>query len=291
MPIWSSTLEIQPPAAASTATSRTSPTRIEQCLQQRRRIPVVFVTLTAGGLTQASGETATGSQQTTFNAMSQFMGVMTDPFIAGRGDAARRRRRDRLCRRGSAPMPRSAQAERRAGRDVHQGAAAAPLRAALEHLGRGLRRFADHRRQCSARLERQRRSQHLRRGCRRRLSLLAGHASPASRSPAAAPISASPTAAAAAPICSRPARSCVTPSGPPIFSGALAYGWQDITTDRTVTVAGVDQLRAQFNANAWSGPRRRRLSLCRARMAGSASRLMPPAQFTTFDLPAYAEGV
>ncbi len=39
----------------------------------------------AQNLTQASGETATGSQQTTFNAMNQFMGVMTDPFVAGRG--------------------------------------------------------------------------------------------------------------------------------------------------------------------------------------------------------------
>ena len=41
--------------------------------------------------------------------------------------------------------------------------------------------------------------------------------------------------------------------GPAYITGALAYGWQDITTDRTVTVAGVDRLRAQFNANAWSG--------------------------------------
>ena len=49
-------------------------------------IPLVFGALTPAGLTQISGETATGSQQTTFNAMTQFMGVMTDPFIAGRGD-------------------------------------------------------------------------------------------------------------------------------------------------------------------------------------------------------------
>jgi autotransporter-associated beta strand protein len=37
-------------------------------------------------LTQISGETATGAQQSTFNAMTMFMGVMTDPFIDGRGD-------------------------------------------------------------------------------------------------------------------------------------------------------------------------------------------------------------
>ena len=37
-------------------------------------------------LTQLSGETGTDSQQTTFGAMTQFMGVMTDPFIGGRGE-------------------------------------------------------------------------------------------------------------------------------------------------------------------------------------------------------------
>src|SRR3981081_3271694 len=49
-------------------------------------IPLVFGGLTAAGLSQASGETAIGSQQSTFDAMTQFMGVMTDPFVAGRGD-------------------------------------------------------------------------------------------------------------------------------------------------------------------------------------------------------------
>jgi uncharacterized protein YhjY with autotransporter beta-barrel domain len=60
----------------------------------------------------------------------------------------------------------------------------------------------------------------------------------------------------------------------------------DITTDRTVTIAGVDQLRAKFNANAYSG-----------RVEGGYRFLTPwmgitpyaAGQFTTFDLPAYAE--
>jgi autotransporter-associated beta strand protein len=51
-------------------------------------IPSVFGGLTPIGLSQISGETATGSQQTTFDAMTQFMGVMTDPFIGGRGDTS-----------------------------------------------------------------------------------------------------------------------------------------------------------------------------------------------------------
>jgi hypothetical protein len=29
---------------------------------------------------------ATGTQQTTFDAMNLFLGLLTDPFIAGRGD-------------------------------------------------------------------------------------------------------------------------------------------------------------------------------------------------------------
>jgi uncharacterized protein with beta-barrel porin domain len=76
--------------------------------------------------------------------------------------------------------------------------------------------------------------------------------------------------------------------GPAYFTAALAYGWQDITTDRTVTVAGTDMLQARFNANAFSG----RLE--------DGYRFVTPwmgitpyaaAQFTTFDLPAYAESV
>jgi hypothetical protein len=48
-------------------------------------IPLLYRALSAAGLTQASGESATGSQQATFDAMSQFMGLLTDPFM-GRGN-------------------------------------------------------------------------------------------------------------------------------------------------------------------------------------------------------------
>ncbi|MEH2484177.1 autotransporter outer membrane beta-barrel domain-containing protein [Bradyrhizobium sp. AZCC 2230] len=76
--------------------------------------------------------------------------------------------------------------------------------------------------------------------------------------------------------------------GQAYISGALAYGWQDITTNRTVTLAGLDQLQARFNANAFSG-----------RVEGGYRFVSPwmgvgitpyaAGQFTTFDLPAYAE--
>jgi uncharacterized protein with beta-barrel porin domain len=38
--------------------------------------------------------------------------------------------------------------------------------------------------------------------------------------------------------------------GPAYIAGALAYGWQDVTTNRAVTLAGLDQLQARFKANA-----------------------------------------
>jgi uncharacterized protein with beta-barrel porin domain len=70
------------------------------------------------------------------------------------------------------------------------------------------------------------------------------------------------------------------------IAGALAYGWQDVTTDRTVTIAGVDHLRARFDANALSG-----------RLEGGYRYATPwmgitpyaAAQFTTFYLPGYRE--
>jgi uncharacterized protein with beta-barrel porin domain len=76
--------------------------------------------------------------------------------------------------------------------------------------------------------------------------------------------------------------------GAAYLSAALAYGWQDVTTDRTVTISGVDQLRARFNANAWSGRVEGGY-----RFATPAIGVTPYAagQFTTFDLPSYAEGV
>ena len=76
--------------------------------------------------------------------------------------------------------------------------------------------------------------------------------------------------------------------GAAYLSGALAYGWQDVTTNRTVTIAGADQLQARFSANAYSG-----------RIEGGYRFVTPwmgltpyaAAQFTAFDLPAYAESV
>jgi uncharacterized protein with beta-barrel porin domain len=40
--------------------------------------------------------------------------------------------------------------------------------------------------------------------------------------------------------------------GATYVAAALGYGWQDVTLDRIVTVAGTDQLRARFRANTFS---------------------------------------
>ena len=101
--------------------------------------------LTPGGLTQASGELATGSQQATFDAMNLFLGLLTDPFIAGRnggvapGGGATPYRRDE---RRSAPTPRRTRMRRttpsRRFADQGRGRAQRSVRSALERVGRGL---------------------------------------------------------------------------------------------------------------------------------------------------------
>lgn len=67
------------------------------------------------------------------------------------------------------------------------------------------------------------------------------------------------------------------------LSAALAYGWQDVTTDRSV---GGDRLEAKFDVNSWSG----RLETGH-RFALGPTALTPyaAAQFTMIALPNYAE--
>ena len=80
-------------------------------------------------------------------------------------------------------------------------------------------------------------------------------------------------------------------AGAAYITGALAYGWQDVTTDRTVTVAGVDRLRAQFNANAFSGRVEAGYRFVTPWIGGVGITPYAAGQFTTFELPAYAEQV
>jgi uncharacterized protein with beta-barrel porin domain len=77
--------------------------------------------------------------------------------------------------------------------------------------------------------------------------------------------------------------------GPAYITAALAYGWQDITTDRIVTVAGLDRLHAEFNANAFSGRVEGGYRFVSPWIGGIGITPYAAGQFTTFDLPAYAE--
>jgi autotransporter-associated beta strand protein len=77
-------------------------------------------------------------------------------------------------------------------------------------------------------------------------------------------------------------------AGAAYVTGALAYGGQEVTTDRIVTVAGFDHLQARFDTHAVTG-----------RLEGGYRFVTPwmgvtpyaAGQFTTIDLPAYAEQV
>jgi uncharacterized protein with beta-barrel porin domain len=79
-------------------------------------------------------------------------------------------------------------------------------------------------------------------------------------------------------------------NGPAYITAAAAYGWQDVTTDRTVTVAGFDQLRARFNASAYSGRIEGGYRLVTPVFGGIGLTPYAAGQFTTFDLPNYTEG-
>jgi uncharacterized protein with beta-barrel porin domain len=78
-------------------------------------------------------------------------------------------------------------------------------------------------------------------------------------------------------------------NGAAYISAALAFGWQDITTNRAVMVGGLDQLRAEFNANAWSGRLEGGYRFVTPALGGLGITPYAAAQFVTFDLPQYAE--
>jgi autotransporter-associated beta strand protein len=147
---------VPPPGGGLSANQQNVGNAIVNFFNTTGGIPIVFGGLTPTGLTQISGETATGSQQTTFNAMNQFMGVMTDPFI-------RRTRRSDQRRRQSKCYAEEGSLAYAAKRKPNDALAAiytkAPpivteLRAAVERVGGWVRRFAAYRWQHDRRIER-----------------------------------------------------------------------------------------------------------------------------------------
>jgi uncharacterized protein with beta-barrel porin domain len=256
-------------------------------------IPMVYATLSAGALSQAAGQTATGSQQTTFNAMNQFMGLMTDPFAPGRRDGANApgfaEEDVAASAYASSGKPRS-NSERGAYAAIYSKA---PIRANFDPrwsvwaAGFGGSQTTDG-------------------------NLAAGSDTTTSRifgMAAGADYFFSPNTVAGFALAGGGTNFSVVnngsgrsdlfqaggfvrhTAGAAYLTGALAYGWQDVTTDRTVTIAGVDRLRAQFNANAFSGRAEGGYRFVTPWMGGLGITPYAAGQFTTFDLPAYAEQV
>jgi autotransporter-associated beta strand protein len=254
-------------------------------------IPIVFGTMTAAGLTQISGEPATGTQQATFDAMNLFLGLLTDPFIGGRGAgtfgdtsaapfaeetaiayAARKSNaaRDALAKFSTkVDVARNNLLETRwsVWGAAYGGGSTTQGNAALGSNNATARAFG------------------FVAGADYRISpaTLAGFAlagGGTNFSVNGLGYGRSDMFQAGAFVRHNVGAAYVT--------GALAYGWQDVTTDRIVTVAGIDRLRAEFNANAVSG-----------RIEGGYRYLTPwmgvtpyaAGQFTTYSLPAYAEQV
>ncbi|MBR1221280.1 autotransporter outer membrane beta-barrel domain-containing protein, partial [Bradyrhizobium sp. U87765 SZCCT0131] len=257
-------------------------------------IPFVYGALTQGGLTQASGELGAASQQTTFQAMGQFMGMLTGPaggcgFQAQGGDdcfngasgagvlgyaderSARKRAGDAFAMFTKAPPagisdPRwSTWVMGFGGSQTTDGSATVGSNTATSSIY-GTALGADYRLAPNTILG------FALSGGGTNFSVGNGGSGRSDLFQAGAYVRHNIGAA--------------------YVSAALGYGWQDITTDRTVAVAGADRLRASFNANAWSGRAESGYRLVAPWIGGTGGFGVTPyaaVQVTAFDLPAYAE--
>ncbi|MBR0790911.1 autotransporter domain-containing protein [Bradyrhizobium manausense] len=245
-------------------------------------LPAGLAGLGPAGLTQASGESATGSQQTTFNAMNLFMGLLTDVFGAGRSGTP-----------GATPYADETSANSYAAASKRPSDAFASIYrkapvATFEQrwdvwaAGFGGSQTTDG---------------HAGLGSNNTTSSVYGTA-------VGLDYRFSPSTVAGFALAGGGTGFGVNGlgwghsdlfqagafvrhnAGPAYLTAALAYGWQDVTTNRVVTAAGTDQLRAQFNANAVSG-----------RIEGGYRQATPwigltpyaAVQATLFSLPSYSE--
>jgi autotransporter-associated beta strand protein len=259
-------------------------------------LPGAFTTLygltgsaLAKALNQVSGESATGSLQTTFDAMSEFLGVLTDPFM-DRGNGVN----GATSPTGYADESASAYAATRrlaAERDAYAMFSKASLAKAYQPrwsvwaAGFGGSQSTDG----NAAL-----------GSNNVTSRIAGTA-------VGADYLFSPNTIAGFAMAGGGTSFSVNnlgsgrsdlfqagaylrhSNGAAYLSAAVAYGWQDVTTDRNVTIAGMDMLHAEFNANAYSGRLEGGYRFVTPWIGGLGITPYAAAQFTTFDLPGYAE--
>jgi autotransporter-associated beta strand protein len=243
-------------------------------------------------LSQVSGETATGTQQATFNAMNLFLGLLVDPTIDGRGGfgapggatpfaeegddaSAYAAKKKNAASNAFAKIPTKAPVARNDLLDPHWsvwgsafgGGSNTDGNAALGSNSATARAFG------------------FAAGADYRISpaTLAGFA----LAGGGTNFSVNGFGSGRSDLFQAGAFVRHT-NGAAYVTGALAYGWQDVTTDRTVTAAGIDRLHAEFNANAYSGRLEGGYRYVTAWMGVTP---YAAGQFTTYSLPAYAEQV
>jgi autotransporter-associated beta strand protein len=245
-------------------------------------LPAEFAGLGPAGLTQASGESATGSQQTTFNAMNLFMSLLTDVFGSGRSGAP-----------GASPYAdeTSATAYAASGKRPSDAFATIQRKAPSPTFEQRWDVWA------AGYGGSQTTNGNVALGSNNTTSSIYGTA-------VGLDYRFSPSTVAGFALAGGGTGFGVNGlgwghsdlfqagafvrhnAGPAYVTAALAYGWQDVTTNRIVTAAGADQLRAQFNANAVSG-----------RIEGGYRQATPwigltpyaALQATMFSLPSYSE--
>jgi uncharacterized protein with beta-barrel porin domain len=287
---------IPPPGSGLNSNQQSAANAIVGFFNSNGGIPLVFGGLTPTGLTQISGEVATGTQQTTFDAMGLFMGLMTDPFVAGRGDP--------VSANASAPQfaeesdaANAYAANGKARSKTERDAYAAVYRKAPVLADPFIQRWSVW---AAGYGGSQTTDGNAVLGSNNTRSSIGGVAVGADYRFSPYTLAGFALAGGATNFSVNglgSGRSDLFQAGAFVrhnvgaayLTGALAYGWQDITTDRTVTVAGTDLLRAQFNANAFSGRAEGGYRFATPWLGGIGLTPYAAGQFVTFDLPAYAE--
>ncbi|WP_299815512.1 autotransporter domain-containing protein [Tardiphaga sp.] len=269
---------------------------IDNALEGGATMPASFNSLFAlsgnnllHALTQISGETSTGSQQTTFDAMTQFMGVLSDPFTAGRGGTAPgafayAAESDALA---YAPGGRK---RTRTERDAYAMFTKAPPRTYEARWNVWAAGFG---------------------GSRTTDGNTALGSNRTTGNIAAAAVGAdywfSPSTVAGFALAGGGTSFSVAGGGSgqsdlfqagafirhtiasSYITATAAYGWQDISTDRLITAVGTERLRANFNANAFSGRIEAGNRWLLPELYGIGLTPYAAGQVTAFDLPAYGE--
>ncbi|QOZ33580.1 autotransporter domain-containing protein [Bradyrhizobium sp. CCBAU 53421] len=274
-------LSFTPPSGDLNINQRNVSNAIVNSFNSTGTVPIAFGALTPTGLTQVSGELATSTQQTTFKAMDLFMGLLTDPFMNRTGGAA------------TPGVPGYAEDDNAGAyaatrqTDAFAMFAKAPPVTFQQRWSVWAAGFGGS----------QSTSGNAVVGSNSTTSSIYGTAVGADylfspNTVAGFAVAGGGTSFGVNNLGS--GRSDLFQAGAYVrhtegnayITAALAYGWQDITTDRTVPVLGLDHLRAEFNTNAYSG-----------RVEGGYRFATPwmgitpyaAGQFTTLDLPSYAE--